>query len=72
MMIELQAQAGLLFVEPDPGFTFSGGPTCVQGVTRAGLFAGVQTIVAAMQIHSTNLVRMGRKRSDTGLVVSFF
>ena len=25
-MIGLRAQAGLLFVEPDPGFTFSGGP----------------------------------------------
>ena len=25
-MIGLRAQAGLLFVEPDPRFTFSGGP----------------------------------------------
>ena len=27
-MIGLQAQANLLFVETDPGFTFSGDPNC--------------------------------------------
>ena len=28
VMIGLRVQAGVLFVEADPGFTFSGGPTC--------------------------------------------
>ncbi len=37
MLIALRAQAGPLFVEADPGFTFSGGPNSFHGISSASL-----------------------------------
>lgn len=49
-MIGLQAQANLLFVETDPGFTFSGGPNYMKQMDRTNQRETVTTVTQAMDL----------------------